>query len=625
MFRNYLITAFHNARRDPFYTALNVFGLALGFAVVILIWLFVRDETSYDSFLPGYQDVYWVKLTIADAGQSPTTVRGTPGRMAAELKLDFPEIVATTRSRTQPTGVRHGDVEGVEVLLNVDAEFFTVLGYPLLRGDPATALAEPNSVVLTRAEAEKYFGTIDCIGQTLEVDHLRSVRVTGVAEDPPSNATEKFDVLLSGVTPWSKLGVADATPPTPGELSLTGRTFVRLRTGTDPQKLAARLPAFALAHYPDPDQPGKPLFASMFMHSLADIHLHPYNPDTQEQDDQLQTLYAVAVTGLLILLLAGINFVNLVTARAIRRSVEVGVRKGLGAQRSQLMVQFMGESLCHAAVGLVLGVGLAQLILPHLDAFLDRQISLDFWREPLLAVPPIATALLFGLAAGVYPAVLMSRFPPAQALKARAGASIGGGQMRLALVLFQFTATIAVLIAAIVIHRQTVFATSKALRFDKDLMVTIDLADLPEQPTPDGIGRREAGPLEAFRARLTAVPGVQATAATFTLPMWHNFLRTDFVRQGQSNGRPVNLTVQPVDFGYFGIYRIPLIAGRDFSRDFAEDIVASDDKARLSGAILNETALRALGFADPSAAIGQEVKDDGSRFRAPPSHHRRSP
>lgn len=150
MFENYLITAWRNARHDPFYALLNVFGLALGFAVVILIWLFVRDELSYNSFLPSYQDVYWVRLTIADAGQAPVTSRGTPARMAAELKLDFPEIAATTRTRTQPTGLRHGNVEAVEDILDVDADFFAVLGYRLLRGDPTTALAEPNSVVLTR-------------------------------------------------------------------------------------------------------------------------------------------------------------------------------------------------------------------------------------------------------------------------------------------------------------------------------------------------------------------------------------------------------------------------------------------------------------------------------------------
>jgi putative ABC transport system permease protein len=197
MFRNCLAAALRSAWHDRFYAVLNVLGLALGFAVVILIWLFVRNELSYNSFLPGYQDVYWMKLTIAESGQRPITVRGSPASMAAALKLDFPEIIAATRTRTQFAGLRHAHVDAVENVLGVDPDFFKVLGYPMLRGDPATALAEPDSVVLTRALALKYFGTIDCVGENIEIDHVHNARVMGVVEDPPSNATEDFRALLS--------------------------------------------------------------------------------------------------------------------------------------------------------------------------------------------------------------------------------------------------------------------------------------------------------------------------------------------------------------------------------------------------------------------------------------------
>ncbi len=618
MLRNYITTAWRNARRDRFYAVLNVLGLAMGFAAVILIWLFVRDELSYNSFLPGYRDVYRVQLTIAEAGQRPVTWTATPNRMAAELKLDFPEIVATTRTRRQPIGLRHGNVEAVENIAWVDADFFAVLGYRLLRGASATALAEPDSIVLTRTLAEKYLGTLDCLGQTLDIDHIHPARVTGVIEDSPSNATEKFVALLSGKTAWGLLAVGDATPPSPGELRLAGETLVRLRPGTNTDGLTARFPTFARAHYPDPDQP-TPLFSSMFLHSLADVHLHPYDPDAGEPDDRVQTLYAIAAIGLFILLLAGVNFVNLVTARATRRAVEVGVRKGMGAMRGQLMVQFIGESIGYSLAGLLLGVVLAELLLPSLNAFLDRRIEFDVLRQPLLAVLPIVTAVLLGVAAGVYPAVILSRFPPAQVLKASSGTAVGGARLRLALVVIQFTATIALLITTIVIHRQISFATSQALHFDKTLMLTIDLTGMPEEPTPDGLGRRQAAPLETLRTRLAAVPGVQAMAATFVLPLWSNMLRTDFVRPGYSDRQPVNVTIQPVDFGFFGLYRVPLLAGRDFSRDFAEDKLAADDKSQLSAAIINETALRALGFADASAAIGQEIQTTDPEYSR---HHR---
>jgi putative ABC transport system permease protein len=618
MLLNYLASAWRSVRQDWFYALLNVFGLSLAFAAVILIWLFVREELSFNSMLPGYQDVYLVKLTMADTGQTPMTIKGTPARMAAELKLDFPEIVAITRVSSQIVGLRHGDVEAVENISWVDADFFDVLGYPLLRGDLTTALAEPDSIVLTRRLAEKYFGTVDCLGQTIQVDGRHPARVTGVVIDPPANATEDFPALLSGKTSYGKLAIADATPPTPGLLTLAGQTFVRLRPGTNPDTLTSRFPAFAAAHYPDPDGP-TPLFASMFMHSLADVHLHPNNPDTNEPEDSLQTLHAVAATGLFVLLLAGINFVNLVTARAARRAVEVGVRKAQGAQRSQLIVQFMGESVGYSLAGLLLGIGLAELSLPRVNAFLDTQIAFDVLRDPVLAVVPIGIAVLLGLVAGVYPALILSHFQTAQVLKTRAGASVGGGRLRLGLVVFQFTVTIALLVATIVIHRQISFATSQALLFDKSLMLTVDLNGLPELATPDGLGRLEAAPVETLRTRLATVPGVQAMAATFGLPMWGNSLKTDFVRPGQSDKQAVNFTVQPVDFGYFGIYRVPLRAGRDFSPDYIDDRLATDDKSRLSGAIINETALRALGFSDASAALGQEVHTTDPDFRR---HHR---
>jgi putative ABC transport system permease protein len=611
MFRNYLATAWRSARRDRFYALLNVLGLALGFALVSLIWLFVRDELTYDSFLTGYQDAYWVRLTLADPGQPSRTLRATPAHLAAELKLDFPEIVATARTRPhQSAGLRHGNVEANEPIMWVDPDFFAVLGYPLLRGDPKTVLAEPESVVLTRTLAEKYFGAIDAVGQTLDIDRLHTVRVTGVAEDPPSNASLRLTILLSGKTAWGDLALEDAAQSVPGLLTLFGDTFVRLRPGVDPTSLTSRLHDFVLAHYPDPDSP-EPLFASLFLHSMADVHLHPFNPDTGEPNDRVQTIYAVAAIGLFILLLAGINFVNLVTARATRRAVEVGVRKAMGALRSQLMVQFMGESVAYALAGLVLGLGLAALFLPRMNAFLDRQIAFDFIRDPLPAVMAVAVAVLLGIAAGVYPAMILSHFPAAQALKAKAGGSTGGGTMRLVLVVVQFTVTIALLVATIVINGQLSFATSRALHFDKDLMLTIDLTAMPEQATPDGLlGRREAAPVEALRTQLAAVPGVQGMAATFTLPLWTNSLSTDIVKPGPNGRQSVNVTVQPVDFGYFGIYRVPLLAGRDFSRDFADGKpAADDDKSRLSSAVINETALRALGFADAFAAIGQEVQN----------------
>jgi putative ABC transport system permease protein len=618
MFRNCLAAAWRNARHDRFYALLNVLGFALGFAVAILIGLFVRDELSYNAFLPGYHDAYRVQLTIAQSDERPVTWVATPDRMAAEMKLDFPEIIAITRDAKQTVGVRQGDVNAAESVDWVDADFLAVLGFPLLRGDPLTALAAPDSIVLTRSAALKYFDTIDCLGQTLDVNLTHPMRVTAVAEDPPSNTTFKFTVLASGKTGFGKLATFDAAPQVATELNLTVSTYLRLRPGVTGASLADRLKRFALAHYPS-DEPSEALFSSIYLNSMAASHMHPYSPDTNEQNNRLQTVYAVSATGLLILMLAGITFVNLLTARATRRAVEVGVRKGLGALRSQLMIQFMGESLGYSLAGLVVGVGLAMLFLPSLNAFLDRHITIDLFGHPLLALIPVVMAILLGIAAGVYPAVILSRFPPAHVLKAGAGSSIGGGRMRQGLVVFQFTVTIALLIATIVIYRQVSFATTQALGFDKDMILTVDLTGMPQQSTPDGLDKRETAPVESLRTQLATVPGVKSIAATFVVPMLTQSLTLDFGRPDRADRPSVAFNVMPIDFGYFGLYRVSLIAGRDFSRDFSEDKMATD-KTRLSGAIINQTAMRTLDFANPAAAIGHEIHsvDPG----IPERHHR---
>jgi putative ABC transport system permease protein len=349
------------------------------------------------------------------------------------------------------------------------------------------------------------------------------------------------------------------------------------------------------------------MFASLFLKSLANIHLHPYNPDTDEPDDRTQTLVAVGATGALILILAVINFVNLVTARATQRAVEVGIRKSHGALRRQLMLQFMGEAFGYALVSTLLGMVLCAFSLPSLNAFLDRHIRFDFGHDPLLAIAPFAIAVVLGLLAGFYPAVILSRFSPALVLKAGAGATVGGSAMRLSLVAFQFTVTISLLIGALVMYRQISFASSQALGFDKDLVLTVELPGRPDLRTPDGLGQRMTGPVEAIRARLAAVHGVQATAASFVVPQMTQFTSLNFGRSDQPGGPAVTLNVLPVDFGYFDLYRIRLLAGRDFSRRFVDDKMVPDDPSRLSSAIINETTLHAFGFTDPQAAIGQEI------------------
>jgi len=622
MYRSYLIAAWRNASRDWFHALLNVVGLALGFAASILIGLYVRDELTFNQFLPGYEDIYRAQITISEPGQRPLTSASMPSQIAGELRLDFPEIVATARYVHQYSAFRHGDVESNEYVEAVDPNYLQVIRAPLLRGEP-TALVEPDTVVLVRSMALKYFGTVDCVGEIMEVDHV-PMRVTGILEDAPSNMTDPYTGLVSGKSPSSRLAALDAVPPVLGSLNTTVRTYVQLPHGMDVGGLASRFPAFVRAHYPNL-QGGEPI-VTLFLNPLSNTHLHPSNPDSGEVDDTVSTLYAAAATGVLILLLAGINFVNLLTARATRRALEVGVRKAYGGLRRQLVTQFMGEALAYSLAGMVPGIVLARLCQPSLNAFLGRQIAFDYWHDPQLMAAPFAVALLFGLAAGLYPAVIISGFRPALVLKARAGGSIGGSALRRALVVFQFAVTIALLISAAVIYHQIDFATTQALRFDKDLRLIVELNGTPWQSTEDGLGARAAGPVELLRTRLARIPGVGGIAGSYTMVATNEYFSLDFHRPGQSDGSPIEMFMLPIDFDYFAIYGIPIIAGRDFSRDFADDKAAAPDPAapadntRLTAAVINETAMHGLGYTSASAALGQELDSSDPAF--PRNRHR---
>jgi putative ABC transport system permease protein len=608
MFRSYLAAAWRSARRDRFYAMLNVLGLGLGFAAAILIGLYVRDEYSYDRFLPGYRDVYQVQLTFADSGRGARTSRSVPAVLAEAMTLDFPEIARAVRVTEQSAGLRHGEIEATEEVQVADADFFAVLGFPLLAGDPATALTEPDSIVLTRRLALKYFGTVDCLGETLDLDHVHTVRVTGIAEDPQTNTTVGFPALLSGKSPYSAIAEA----PQQADL-VSVLTYLRLKPSVPPETLMARLPGFTLAHFPQPDGL-KPLF-TIFLKPLADAHLHPNNPDTAEIDSKAETVHAVAATGLLILLLAGINFVNLVTARATRRALEVGVRKALGGMRHQLMIQFMAESVAYALAGMVLGTALAELGLPSLNSFLDRQIAFDYWHQPLLAVVLVVTGIVLGLIAGFYPALVLSSFPPAKVLKSRAGGQSGGGRLRLALVVFQFTVTIGLVISTAVIYRQNVFAASGALGFDKDLVLTVDLSSLLQPNASDGVPRVDSATLDALHTQFAGISGVQAVAGSWAVPAPSNHLNSGVHRRDQVDRPDVSLALLPVDFGFFDLYRLGLIAGRDFARDHAEDNAQTTAPSAINSAIINDSAVRALGFTDAAAAIGQDAVMGSTAFR----------
>jgi len=380
--------------------------------------------------------------------------------------------------------------------------------------------------------------------------------------------------------------------------------YVRLKPGASAAAIDARLPTLMAEHYPAGRDEDKPPRA--FLAPITALHLHAKELGDNDTGGDLVTVYAISATGVLVLLVAGINFINLVTARATRRAVEVGVRKAAGATRRQLMAQFLGESILYALVALVLAVALVELVLPGFNLFLDRTIRFAYWRDPGLAASLLALGLAIGLLAGFYPAFVLSGFRPALVLKG-AAATQSAGRLRQSLVVLQYAISITLLIATAVIYRQTEFATQDSLRFDKNLILAISLGGIPTTLAEGEMHLVYDRPtVETLRARIEALPGVKAVADSWVVPdADSDSTRGWFV--GAGKGAPmVSASWVPQGFGLFELYGIKPIAGRSFALGRGGDdapIVAGVE----GNAILNESAVRAFGFADPAAALGQVI------------------
>ena len=582
MFRNYLAAALRNLSRNRLYGAINIIGLAVGLAAAILIALFVRDEFSYDRWIPGYQDVYRVS-TIAGLSSGPQASDTSPPDLAGWLRLDFPSMQAVARLWPDQRGVKHGQIEAQEPVLWADPDIFKVFPLPVVAGDLTTALSQPDSVVLTRTLARKYFGRDDPIGQTLEIDGVHPLRVTAVLRDIPSDSHLALGIVASGKAPFSTLAQLDAMSSAGRTKPWAAFTYFRLRPGASVDPILAAMPSFIDRH-----MPGYRMMAHLVMPvtPIAAIHLQPPAIGAMTPRGDLATVTAIAAVGLLIVLVAGVNFVNLMTARAGRRAVEIGVRKLAGAGQGDLMIQFIGESLIYIVLSAVLALGLSALLLAPLNAFLGRSIRFGFVQDPALFAALAALVAGLGVLAGAYPAFVLSAFRPAAVLKG--GVIQGGGSaaVRQTLIALQFAVLIGLFISTVVIYRQTIFATKESLRLNGDQMLLVQ-APCASQTT---------------ETEIEALPGVMGAACSMQLPLSITLPTEVWL----ANGSHTTLYYNSVGFGFFELYGLKPVAGRFFSRARGVDLSKSDDPS-LESIVLNETAVRKLGFASAAAAIGKTI------------------
>ena len=589
MFRNYLAAALRNLVRNRLYAGVTIFGLAVGFAAALLIGLYVRDELTYDRFIPGADHVYLYTETIILPSSRPIESASTPMMAARPLKTDFPQIdeVARLSPAYFPPVVRRGEFSATEQnVFWADPGFFHVLPLPVVAGDASHALEAPDAIVLTRAMARKYFGKDAPIGDTLKIDG-QPMRVAAVIEDLPSNTNLTADFIASARAPQSPISRFEYMN---GPLANTLLTFVRLKPGASPDAVRAGLPDFVtrrlrLAAFGDKDTR---IVARLT--PLTSAHLTAFTQGLAKPPADVAVVGAIGAVGGLILAVAAMNFVTLMTARGARRAVEVGVRKATGARRGDLIVQFLCEAEVYVVAAALIAASLAELLMPAVNALLRRRLVLDYLHDPALVATALGVVLVTGLAAGFYPAFVLSSFRPSVVLKGGGTAAVGGAQVRRALVVCQFAILVALVIVATTIGRQTWFALNEGMRVDKDQVLLMFA-----QPCN-----------EAFRDQLQRLPGVRAAACA----SYESLALGDDRDAVSFRGRTQDMAISPVDYRFFDIFGLKPLAGRLFDRARPADGALDNPDAR-QPIVVNETAVRRLGFASPRAAIGQTVNWHG--------------
>ncbi len=575
MIRNYLIATFRNLFRQKGYSIINILGLAIGFAAFILIMLHVADELSYDRFHSRADRIYRVSVNGMVAGDALNVAVSAPPTGEAMVR-EIPQIITFTRVDEFPQSVHFSYEERSfyqEGLLFVDSTFFDVFSFDLLQGNPSRALTEPYSLVLTKTVADKFFEGADPVGKVIRMNNNASFKVTGVVADPPLNSHFHFQALASFST-LIEMNGAEAYSNW-GSLSLY--TYVVLARDADPEEVEKAFPGLYLKYMTDLTELENIRFEP-YLQPLTRIHLHSNLMAEIEANSSIAYIYAFTAIAVFILLIACINFMNLSTARAVKRAREVGIRKVVGAYRGQLIFQFIGESMIFSLLALLAALILVEVSLPTFNHLLDKALTIQFFGSWRPAVLLLALVLLVGILAGSYPAFYLSAFQPVRVLKGTMIRSPGKTTVRNILVIVQFSISIFLIVSTLFVYRQLDFIINKKLGFDKEHVVIIPLR-----------GQQMFDKAKLIKTELSNLSFVTGITSSRFVP-GRDMDGSGFIPEGHDDNNPVIIFNNEVDPDFVRTLQMTIVMGRDFSRDLSTDTAA---------AIINETLARKLGWDEP--------------------------
>jgi putative ABC transport system permease protein len=606
MWRNYLAVALRTLTRNRAFALINIAGLALGLAACLLILLYIRHERSYDSWLPDHDRIFQVQATWHEPGQPITRSQHSPFPVREQFAAGFPQVEALTVVASGKTVMMK---DGQPIFLDaasVDPSFFDIFKLDFVDGSAARALPNVRSVVLTQSEAIRQLGTTKAVGRTITFGAgagRMDYAVTGVIRDLPRNSSLKLGVLYRyNPADYDSWPASDK-----GWGNMNQQHYVKLRPGADAAAINRALPAWEKRVIEPQSIGGKSLsqadILDLALVPIADVHLGDAVSGAMTEMGDPRTLATFGIVALLILGMAVMNFINLSTARATQRAREVALRKVLGARRTQLVTQLLTESLLTAGIAMLLALALVEIASGWSGAWIGAELRVDYLGKTGLLLPALGLFLLTGLLGGLYPAFYLSRFQPAEVLRAnKASAEApGSGRLRAALVVLQFAIAIGLIVCTSIIYWQTRYVQEVDPGYRRDGLIQIDSA------------WRFAGneaEYETARRELLAIPGVVAAGRTNIGIAATNKSIQSVTAPGAAEG--LSIGFYAVDADFFKTMDMRLLAGRFLGDRFAEDkVVRTKDDAPVAGRglniVVNQEAAKLLGFAAPQAAVGKTI------------------
>ena len=609
MLKNYILIALRNLSKHKGFSFLNISGLAIGMAVFLLIAQYVKFEKSYERFLPDAENIYRVALERYQNGELIiASAENVPG-VGPALVEEFPEVegyarlynlgyknnVIITNEKTQPSPIALKQRQ----FLYADSSFLSLMGYEMLAGDATTALSQPNQAVISAALAEKYFGTNwqknSPIGKPLRMQdddyNDEVVQVMGIFKTLPLNTHLKIDVLFSYETLFTRGEWAKNRYHTSwGRNDMY--TFIKVKPETNPKVLAAKFPAIVDKYNPDLAKDNRKDILTL--QHLPAIHLTSDLAEEPEANGNERIVFFLSLIGLLVLIIAWINYVNLATARAMERAKEVGIRKVSGAAKGQLISQFLIESGMVNLFSMVLAIGFILLSLPFFNQLTALEIGIQELIQPWSLALMIAVWAIGTILSGLYPASVLSAFQPVKVLKGQFKNTNSGIWLRKGLVVVQFAASIALIAGTFVIYRQLNYM------LNRDLGMNIDKVLVVERP---GISPRDrqarSSAIDVFRAEIAKNASIKALSSSVTIPGKQREYKTTIRKFGAPESDAKTIRFNSMDYHFMDVFEMDLIAGRTFAKEFPNDQDTS--------CVITESAVRILGFDKPEDAIGKTL------------------